>query len=381
MTTLPPSSALPPLDHHQSLSVGKEPELNKVFIAAAKLGASDVHLKAGSPPRMRVKGELRSTNTPPLTEDAVERLIFELLTPDQKQYLLSHGTVDFAHDAASDVRFRVNVFRQRGRFSLVGRFVPRDIPNFAQLHLPAIVEQLAGTMEQGLILLAGITGSGKSTTIAAMLEHINCTRSQHVVTVEDPIEFLYTDKKAIFNQREVGLDTPSFSEALRTLMREDPDVVLIGEMRDRETFDAALHAAETGHLVLGTVHAGGSAQTILRVLDLYPPEDRELVRQNFAFNLRAILCQKLLPSIKPGLSRVPAVEVLLNNPVTKKFILDKRENELNEVIRKHGQEGMIEFNDALKQLVGEGLVDHKTAYEYSPNPDELRMRLKGFSNF
>ena len=374
-----------PLDTHQSSlnlhDVLRDPEINKYFRAAVKFNASDIHLKAGSRPRVRVRGELKNTTSSPLTAESIEQLAFEILTTDQKDYLLTHGSIDFAHDVDNEHRFRVNVFRQRGQYSLVGRYVKSVIPSFNDLRLPEVISRIAETAEAGLILLAGITGSGKSTTIAAMLEHINATRSVHIVTIEDPIEFVYTDKKSLVNQREIGIDAPNFAHALRALMREDPDVVLIGEMRDRETFEAALQAAETGHLVFGTVHASSSPQTISRILDLFEPADRPAIRQNFAFNLQAIICQKLLPTAKMELGRVPACEVLLANPVVKKFILDGKDNELPDVIRKHGQEGMVELNESIRKLVADGMVDLKTAMEHSPNPEELKMRLKGFTAF
>jgi len=227
------------------------------------------------------------------------------------------------------------------------------------------------------VLLAGITGSGKSTTIAAMIDYINERYPVHIVTIEDPIEYLFTDKKACINQREIGIDVEDFHSALKYLMREDPDVVLIGEMRDQETFSAALHAAETGHLVFGTIHASSAAQTISRLLDLFPEGSRRLVRQSLEFNLQAIICQKLIPSIKAGLPLVPAVEIMISNPAIRKLIREERDNEIIDVIRASYDAGMIDFTEHLRQLVVNGFIDHQTAYEAAPNPDELRMALKG----
>jgi twitching motility protein PilT len=276
-------------------------------------------------------------------------------------------------------RFRINVYRQRGQISIAVRRVSREIPSFEALHLPAVVGKIA-EQHAGLILVAGITGAGKSTTIAAMLDHINHTRACHIVTIEDPIEYLYTDSKALVDQREVGIDVPDFQSALKYLMREDPDVVLIGEMRDRETFQAALQAAETGHLVFGTIHASGASSTVTRILDLIPAESRDLARQGLAFNLRAIICQRLLPCLAEGIDRVPAVEVLQANPSVRQLIEEARESELIDVIRSSGQEGMQDFNQSLLELIEKDYVDPKVAYEAATNPDELKMLMKGISS-
>jgi twitching motility protein PilT len=232
---------------------------------------------------------------------------------------------------------------------------------------------------QGLILLSGPTGSGKSTTIAAMIEHINQTRACHVVTIEDPIEYLYEDKKAVVNQREIGIDTQNFDSALKYLMREDPDVVLIGEMRDRETFSAALQASETGHLVLGTVHASSAPQTITRLLDLFPQESRELIRQSLGFNLKAVVCQRLLQSIAQGIQRIPAVEIMIMNPSVRQLLQEGRDAELADVIRAHEREGMQSFTSSLRTLIEKEMIDPKVAYDAAPNVDELKMLLKGIS--
>jgi len=372
------SSVPPPVDAHKSVKrpADKEPELNKYFRAVVKMQASDLHLKAGTVPRVRIAGQIRATKGPALSNEDIERMVFEIMTPEQREYYLRYGSADFAHDLDGSDRFRINVFRQRGLTSLAARRVSRYIPSFEELHLPPKLKELA-ELTQGLVIVSGITGAGKSTTIAAMIEHINQTRACHVVTIEDPIEYLFEDKKAFINQREIGIDVPDFQSALKYLMREDPDVVLIGEMRDRETFQAALNAAETGHLVFCTVHSSSTSQTITRILDLFPEEGRELVRQSFVFNLRAIICQKLLPSIKPGVDRVPAVEIMIANPSVRKLIAEHRETEIPEVIRVSYGEGMQDFTEALKNLVEQEFIDHKTAYEYAPNPEELQMRLKG----
>lgn len=353
-----------------------EPRINQYFRAVIKLGASDLHLKANAAPRVRIRGDVHNVNSLPLSSAEIDALVFEMLSSVQREQFERTGSLDVAHELTGSDRFRVNVFRQRGLTSVAARRVSRDIPDFKALHLPAVVEGLAD-LRQGLVLVSGITGAGKSTTIAAMIEHVNRTRACHIVTIEDPIEYLYQDKQAFINQREIGIDVADFPSALKYLMREDPDVVLIGEMRDVETFQAALHAAETGHLVFGTVHASGATSTITRVLDLFPESERGLVRQSMVFNLRAVISLKLLPSIAPGVSRVPAVEVLIVNAAARKMIFEGRENELMDIIRSDRQSGMQDFNSSLEQLVEKEFVTLDEALASSPNANELKMRLKG----
>jgi twitching motility protein PilT len=230
---------------------------------------------------------------------------------------------------------------------------------------------------QGLVLVVGPTGCGKTTTIASMIDHINSTRSCHIVTVEDPIEYIFRDQKAIVSQREVGIDVPDFEDALRYLMREDPDVVFVGEMRDSKTVTAAMRASETGHLVFGTMHSANAPQSVQRLLDLFPPSERDLVRQTLSLTIRAVVAQLLLPSIKEGVDRIPAVEVLLANPAVRKLISEVRESDLPSVIRGARNEGMQDFTDNLCELVKKGFIDPKEAYKHAPNKEELKMALKG----
>lgn len=366
----------PPVDSLVSVGRDKAPELDRYFRAVVKMQASDLHLKANTVPRVRTGGAVKSTSASTLSNEDVERMVFEIMTDAQREYYRAHGACDFAYDLDGSDRFRINVFRQRGLTSMAARRVARYVPTFEELHLPPKLKDLC-YLHQGMIILAGITGAGKSTSIAAMLQHINHMRACHIVTVEDPIEYLFDDDKAFINQREIGIDVRSFEDALRYLMREDPDVVLIGEMRDRETFQAAMNAAETGHLVFCTVHSSSTSQTITRILDLFPEDGRELVRQSLVFNLRAVVCQKLLPSIKPGVERVPAVEIMITNPSVRRLIESHRETEIPDVIRSCYGEGMQDFTEHLRRLVEDEFIDHKTAYESAPNPEELRMRLKG----
>lgn len=353
-----------------------EPQLNRFFKVAVKTRASDLHLKVGQHPKLRIKGQLKDTTGEELTREKMEQLVFELLNPHQKEIFLKTGTFDFAYEFDDENRFRVDIFRQRGAISLSARRVDADVPPFETLNLPVILKEICA-VRQGLVLVVGPTGCGKSTTIASMINYINSIRSCHIVTVEDPIEFLFKDNKAIVSQREVGTDVENFEEALRFLMRQDPDVVFVGEMRDHHTCTAAMRAAETGHLVLATMHSANAAQAVQRFVDLYPQNERVLARQALTVTINAIVAQVLLPSIKEGVDRIPAVEILLANPAVKKLISEAREAELPDVIRSCQDEGMQDITDNLCELILNGSIGPKEAYKYAPNPDELKMALKG----
>ncbi|MDH4239158.1 MAG: PilT/PilU family type 4a pilus ATPase [Phycisphaerae bacterium] len=363
-----------PITKHRNSQNG--PELNKYFRVAIKTQANDLHLKVGQPPKLRLYGRLKDTTGEILTEARMEQLVFEILTPAQKQIFLEHGTLDFAHEIGEEDRFRINIFRQRGFISLAARRVSANVPPFQELHLPKTLETICDRA-QGLVLVVGPTGCGKTTTIASMINYINHTRSCHIVTVEDPIEYLFVDAKAIVSQREIGIDVKDFEDALRYLMRQDPDVVFVGEMRDARTVTAGMRAAETGHLVFGTMHSANASQAIHRLLDLFPQEERNLTRQTLSLALTAIISQILLPCIKEEIDRIPALEILLANPAVRKLISDEREADLPSVIRSCQQEGMQDLTDNLCKLVKDGSIDPKDAYNYAPNKDELKMALKG----
>ena len=363
-----------PVDVH-TLS-DKDPEINKYFRAATKTLASDLHLKVGQPPKLRLYGSLKSTTGPAMTSEKIEELVFGILSPAHKKHFLEHGTLDFAHEVDGSHRFRINIFRQRGMISLAARRVNTTIPPFEELHLPPVLEKISEST-QGLVLVVGPTGCGKTTTIASMIDHINRTRSCHIVTIEDPIEYLFHDAKAIVSQREIGLDVLDFNEALTYLMRQDPDVVFVGEMRNAETVTAGMRAAETGHLVFGTMHSANASQSVHRLLDLFPPSERDLVRQTLALALRAVVSQVLIPSLKEGIDRVPAVEILIANAAARKLIAEEREADLPSVIRASQQEGMQDITYNLCELVKNGSIDPKEAYKYAPNTEELKMALKG----
>jgi twitching motility protein PilT len=355
--------------------IKREPEVNKLFRAVMKNEASDLHLKAGQPPMMRVKGDIRRMATPPLTQEDMERLLLPNLKERHRKILEEEGGVDFSYVIGNDeCRFRVSLFKQRNRLSLVARRVNATIPNFASLGLPESIASLCNFPE-GLVILAGVTGSGKSTTIASMLDYIAEREPLHILTVEDPIEFTFTDKKAYFNQREIGLDVMNWHKALKDAVRQDPDVILVGELRDVETFEAAIHAAETGHLVFGTIHAASAATTINRILDLFPPDKHIAIRQALANNLKAVVAQKLIKGLKKG--RVPTNEIMIVNPIIKKLMSEGEDNKLIDVIRMCYQEGMVDFTENLRQLVERGDTDKATALEVAPSPEQLKMAFKG----
>jgi twitching motility protein PilT len=263
-----------------------------------------------------------------------------------------------------------------GLIGLVARRVNNVIPTVAELHLPPSLEELC-KFSQGMILLAGITGSGKSTTIAAMLDWVNHHYRKHILTLEDPIEFTFTEDKCLINQREIGMDVKDFCIGMKHAVREDPDVILVGEMRDRESFETAIQAAETGHLVFGTIHASTAASTVGRLLDLFPEDMQSAIRSALVFNMRGIVCQKLLPSIKPGVGRVPAVELMFFNPTVRKLIEDAEDHKLTDAIRIGKEEGMQDFTLSLKDLVERDMIDRATAFEVAPNPEALKMALRG----
>jgi twitching motility protein PilT len=355
----------------------KEPEINKFFRMVMKHEASDLHMKVGLPGMMRLRNVIRHMDMPPISEVEMERLVFPILDQRLMKILEETGGCDFAHVIGDDeCRFRVNLFKQRGHLSIAARRVNNVIPSFEALHLPPSIEKLC-KFDQGLVILAGVTGSGKSTTIASMLDYINARERVHILTIEDPIEYMFTDKKAVINQREIGMDVSDWQTALKHAVREDPDIMLVGEMRDRDTFEAGINAAETGHLVFGTIHANSAPSTLGRILDLFPADMHNALRQSLAFNLKAIVAQKLLPSIKPGVSRVPTNEIMILNPTIRELIIKGEDKKLPDAIRIGFLEGMLDFTESLTQLVQREMVERSTALEVAPNPEALKMALKG----
>ena len=353
-----------------------EPKVEKLFKIMVRQGASDMHIKFGQPPILRIGGVLRSLKSDPLTDAQIQKLFYEILNPDQIKQFESVGSFDFAHEFEGGWRVRINIFRQRGHISSAVRLVQMKIPSYEDLHLPPILSRIAET-PVGLVLIVGATGSGKSTTLAAMIQQINANRRCHILTVEDPIEYSFPDGKSIVNQREIGLDVPNWQSALKYAMRENPNVILIGEMRDPDTLQAGLTAAETGHLVFGTLHAANAYQAFTRILEMFPAEKHSMIRQGLAANLRAIVAQMLLPGAKEGVRLVPAVEVMLVNPAIRNYIAKGEDEKIAEVIRGGSGEGMQDMTAAIAKAVKEDLVLRKTALEMAPNRERLEMELRG----
>ncbi len=354
-------------------------EVDKLFRACVKLEGSDLHLKVGKPPTVRIKGTLRELNRDAIGDEEMQRLIFPLMNERARRDFDENGGADFAHVLDVDGeswRYRVNVLQQMGHLGLVARRVSNFIPDFEGLNLPPIMEELC-KFDQGMVLLAGPTGSGKTTTIASMLNWINRNYRKHILTLEDPVEFVYSEEKCLINQREVGLDVKDFMHGMRQAVREDPDVMLLGEMRDHETFMTAIQAAETGHLVFGTIHAATAPSTIGRILDLFPDEMHSALRSALAFNMRGIVAQKLLPSIRPDIPRVPCVEILTFTSMVRKLILEEKDEKLPDAIRMGEPDGMQDFTLSLKRLIDAELIDRPTAFEVAPNKEALKMALKG----
>ncbi len=356
-----------------------ELEVNKLFRACVKIEGSDLHLKTEKPPMVRVGGTLRALNRGPIGDEEMVSLLLPLLNDRNRKIFDKDGGADFAHTLEVDGinwRFRVNLFQQLGHMGMVARRVNSWIPDFEGLNLPSSVQQLC-TYDQGMVLLAGVTGSGKSTTIGSMLNWINHNYRKHILTLEDPIEFVFTEDKCLINQREVGQDVYDFEIGMKHAVRQDPDIILVGEMRDKETFMTAIHAAETGHLVFGTIHASSSSTTIGRILDLFPQDMHPALRSAIAFNMKGIIAQKLLKSIHPDFSRVPTVEIMNFTPTVRKLILEEQDEKLPDAIRIGAEDGMQDFTQSLKSLVDKELISREEAMEVAPNREALKMALKG----
>ena len=359
----------------------EELEVDRYFRALVKLEGSDLHMKVGQPPIIRVHGTLKPLNRDPVTSEEMTKLLFPMLSQRSREIFDKEGGCDFAYTISIDGvtwRFRVNMLQQLGKLGLVARRVNNFIPDFEGLHLPAVMESLCH-FDQGMILLAGVTGSGKSTTIASMLNYINRHYIKHILTLEDPVEFVFKDEQCLINQREVGIDVVDFAVGMKHAVREDPDIILVGELRDEETFMTAINAAETGHLVFGTIHASTSPSTIGRILDLFPEDMHSAIRSAIAMNMKAIVAQKLLKSIKPGVGRVPTCEVMTFNPTVKKLVLEEEDHKLADAIRIGEEEGMQDFTKSLKDLIDRELIDRPTAFQVAPNKEALKMRLKGIN--
>jgi len=336
---------------------------------------SDLHVRSGGPAYIRIDGELSQAAPESIPTEQVEAMLKQVAPPRALKIFEEKGECDFSFQAGEVARFRVNAFKQRQKLCLSVRFITTQIPTLADLKLPVATMKKIAENSRGLILVTGITGAGKSSTLAAMIDYINETRNEHIITIEDPIEFVHKDKKAILSQREIGEDTRTYTDGLKMAMRQDPDVILIGEMRDLETTQAALTAALTGHLVFGTLHTVDAIQTIGRIVDLFPPHQQPLIRIQLAESLRAIVSQRLLPSTKGG--RVPSVEILINTPHVRKQIEDNKANEITQALTKGQFYGMVTFNQSLVKLFKDGLATEAEVLAAASSPDDLKLALRG----
>jgi twitching motility protein PilT len=347
---------------------------HKILKAAVDGHASDIHIKLNAPITLRINRQLIGIEAPYPTPEWLDRIVEHIVPRHARARLDSEREVDFSYFAQGIGRFRTNLFQQRGEWCLAMRYVKINVPTFEELGLLPILKKIAEA-PRGIVLLAGTTGSGKSTTLGAMIEHINANFKRHIVTLEDPIEYVFEDNQSVIEQREVGLDTLSFQHALKHVLRQDPDVIMVGEMRDAVSFQAAINAADTGHLVLSTLHTVNSSQSIIRILDFFKADDREQVRRQLAGTLQAVVTQRMVQTTAGGLT--VAQEVLLNTPTVKKLIEENRLDKLAAAIETGVDDGMQNFNQALFTLVKEGKVTHKEALSKATNPQALEMNFKG----
>jgi twitching motility protein PilT len=355
--------------------------VNELLKVSIERGASDLHIKVGNPPVLRIDGVLTPmVEQKRVTQEDALSIAFGVMSGPQKEKFREKNELDLAYSVSGLGRFRVNVFQQRGTIGMVLRTIPVRIRTFEELYLPDVLKKIS--MEaRGLILVTGTTGSGKTTTLAAMIDYINTNRTDHIITIEDPIEFLHRDKRSLVNQREIGSDTESFSGALRSALRQDPDVILVGEMRDFETIQTALVAAETGHLVLSTLHTIDAAETINRVIAVFPPYQQKQIRLQIASVLKGIISMRLVPK-SDGVGRVPAIEVLVATTTIKDCIIDPDKTKLiNDFISAgHSQYGMQTFDQSLMKLYTDGLITYEEALKRCTNPDDFALKVKGIQS-
>jgi twitching motility protein PilT len=353
--------------------------LRQMLVEMLSKGASDLHIRVGIRPTLRVDGVLTPINTAPMSKDDLNEVINQILTPEQQKRFLARNEMDLALSVAKLGRFRINLFRQRGTIGIALRAVNTTVPTFEELYLPPIIKKIAEN-RRGLVIVTGTTGSGKSTTLASMIEHVNANRKDNILTIEDPIEYIYRDKESIVSQREVGGDTPSFTSALRHAFRQDPDTILIGEIRDADTMSTALSAADTGHFVLTTLHTMNVIETVSRIISFFPPHQHQQIRLLLAGTLKSIICQRLLSRAdRPG--RVPAVEVMVSTgSIRECLIKPDRTMEIQDLIESGGvQYGMQSFDQSIMKLYRNGVISYEEAMTQATNPDDFDLRLKGIT--
>lgn len=352
-------------------------ELNELLKITISQKASDLHLRADVPAVLRINGKLNPVEGQIFTAEQMEKIAQSIMNDKQREVFAKKGECDLSYSVADTGRFRGNIYRQKGTVNIVMRCVPGEIPSIGEIGLPDAVKKVADN-QRGLVLVTGTTGCGKSTTLAAMIDHINTTRSANIITIEDPIEFLHKDKLSIISQRELGIDTISYAEALKHVVRQDPDVILIGEMRDNETVAAALTAAQTGHLVLSTIHTIDTNQTVTRIVDMFPPHHQNQIRLQLADTLKGVISQRLLPSMKGG--RVPACEILVVTALVRKYIEQNTIGEITQAIKQGNYYGMQLFNQALLTLYNSGNVSLEEVLAAASNPEELMMNIRGITS-
>ncbi len=348
--------------------------LHSLLKFAVNMGASDIHVKAGHHATIRISGELFPVQVDPPSKEQVEEIVRAIIPHHLEARLDREKEVDFSYVHENLGRFRANVFYQRGNLCIAMRHVKQHIPSFTDLHLPEQLGKIAEA-ERGIIFVTGATGSGKSSTMASMVDHINTHEKCHIITLEDPIEYAFEDKQSVIEQREVGLDTLSFERALVHVMRQDPDVIMIGEMRDSQSFMAALAAADTGHLVVTTLHTNTAYSALGRILDFFPAHERDQIRRQLAANLQAVICQRLVPAVAGSV--VPAVEIMINTPTVRKLIEENRVDKLSAAIETGTEDGMQTFNQSLYKLVKAKMITEENALLRATNPDALKMNFRG----
>ena len=350
-------------------------EINSFLKKAVSIGASDVHLRAEEHPIVRKDGKIIKIDMPMLSEDDITEVINTILPKSAKTRANSAFDLDFSYEIKGVSRFRVNLSRQLGKSALVMRNIPYTIKKFEELHLPISIEQFA-RLNNGIILITGQTGSGKSTTLASLIDYININYPKHIITIEDPIEFIFTNKKSIISQRQVDIDTASFPDGVKYAMRQDPDVILIGEIRDRETIVSALKASETGHLVFATLHTNDAIQTVNRIINMFEPQDRQYIRSQLAATLRGTISQKLVNK-KNGEGRYPACEILVSTPTVKDFIIKDELEQIYDLVKKGSFNDMLTMNKSLLKLVQKDIITQIEALDKSDNKNELQQMLRG----
>ncbi len=348
--------------------------IRELLAKAVSLNASDVHIKPGKEPVFRVRSELTDSGFEALSAEQVSAIVDDILPPHIRNRFEEEHEADFSHNEEGVGRFRVNIFCAQNAPTIAMRYVKDKIPTFEELRLPLHLKELADA-ERGIILISGTTGSGKSTTMAAIIGEMNRRHRQRIITIEDPVEYIFRDDQCVITQREVGLDTLSFQNALVHVLRQDPDVIFIGEMRDQISIRTALLAAETGHLVMSTLHAGTCALAVPRILDVFPEAEQDQIRMALAGNLYAIICQRLIPDVQGSV--VPAVEVLINTPTVRKLLEKNQLDVISAAIETGGEDGMQTFNQAIYKLIRSGIITEKEGMRYATNPEQLRMNLQG----